>query len=76
MKTRNPDISAKAVMKADALLQDKEKSFQEDGLRIKTNKTVINKRAFENDPGQSATASPGMSVINYIQNVGEGVTSK
>ena len=60
MQSKDPAVIAKATRKADLFLHDKEKpTFNADGLRVVTNKTVINKRAFESNPMQNDATSPG-----------------
>jgi hypothetical protein len=60
MQSKDPAVVAKATQKADLFLHGKERStFNADGLRVVTNRTVINKKAFENNPMQNDAASPG-----------------
>jgi len=60
MQSKDPAVVAKATQKADLFLHNKEKStFNADGLRVVTNKTVINKKAFESNPMQNDATSPG-----------------
>jgi hypothetical protein len=60
MQSKNPAVVAKATRKADLFLHDKGKStLNVDGLRVMTNKTIINKKAFESNPMQNDATSPG-----------------
>ncbi|KAJ9598472.1 hypothetical protein L9F63_010868 [Diploptera punctata] len=57
LKTSGPDISSRALQKNDVKLDNEEKIIKEDGLKIKTNKTIINKQTSEYDPRYSKTTS-------------------
>jgi hypothetical protein len=60
MKSKDATVVVKATQRADLLLQNKEgQIFNDDELRVKTNKTIINKKAFESKPMQNDAASPG-----------------
>ena len=60
MQSKDPTVVARATQKADLFLHGKEKSTSNaDGLRVVTNKTVINKTAFESNPMQNDETSPG-----------------
>lgn len=52
---------ANATQRADLFLQNTERkvTFNADGLRVKTNKTIINKKAFESNPRQNDAMSSG-----------------
>ena len=60
MQSKDRAVVAKATQKADVFLHNKEKStFNADGLRVVTSKTIINKKAFESNPMQNDATSPG-----------------
>jgi hypothetical protein len=61
MKSKDPTVVANATQRADLFLQNTERkaTFNADGLRVKTNKTIINKKAFESNPIQNDAMSPG-----------------
>jgi hypothetical protein len=60
MQSKDPAVVTKATQKADLFLQNKGKStFNADGLRVVTNKTVINKKALEINPMKNDATSPG-----------------
>ena len=60
MQSKEPAVVAKTLQKADLFLHNNEKStFNADGLRVVTNKTVINKKALESNPMQNDATSPG-----------------
>jgi hypothetical protein len=61
MKSKDPIVVAKATQRADLFLQNTETktTFNADGLRVKTNKTIINKKAIESNPMQNNAMSPG-----------------
>ncbi|XP_033607633.1 tetratricopeptide repeat protein 12-like [Cryptotermes secundus] len=59
MKSNDPTVVANATQRADLFLQNTERkvTFNADGLRVKTNKTIINKKAFESNPRQNDAMS-------------------
>jgi hypothetical protein len=61
MKSKDPSVVANATQRADMFLHNTEgtTTFNADGLRVKTNKTIINKKAFESNPTQNDAMSPG-----------------
>jgi hypothetical protein len=61
MKSKDPTVAAIATKRADLFLQNTEgkTTFSAEGLRVKTNKTIINKKAFESNPMQNDAMSPG-----------------
>jgi hypothetical protein len=61
MKSKDPTVVANATQRADLFLQNTERkpTFNADGLRVKTNKTIINKKASESNPMQNDAMSPG-----------------
>jgi len=60
MQSKDPAVVTEATQKADLFLHGKEKSASNaDGFRVVTNKTLINKRAFESNPMQNDATSPG-----------------
>ena len=62
LKSLSSDTSVETTRKISNMLQDKkENNFEEDGLKVKTNKTVINKQASESL--QSANMSPGKIMV-------------
>jgi hypothetical protein len=61
MKSKDPGVVANATQRADLFLHNTEgmTAFNADGLRVKINKTIINKRAFKSNPTQKDAVSPG-----------------
>jgi hypothetical protein len=61
MKSQDPTVVVKATKRADLFLQntDGKTTLNADGLRVKTNKTIINKKAFGSNPMQNDGMSPG-----------------
>ncbi|XP_021935240.1 tetratricopeptide repeat protein 12-like [Zootermopsis nevadensis] len=60
MKSEDPAVVVKATQRADLFLHNTEGNvtFDSDGLRVKINKTIINKKASESNPLQSEDISP------------------
>jgi hypothetical protein len=69
MKSEDPAVVVKATQRADLFLQNTEgkTTFNTDGLKVKTNKTIINKKAFESNPMQNDGMSPGKTAGIQIQ---------
>ncbi|XP_069702935.1 tetratricopeptide repeat protein 12-like [Periplaneta americana] len=60
LTSKDRNVAGKAIQKADLFLRNSDEKCEitSDGLKIKTNKTVINKKAFESNPMQNNEASP------------------
>jgi hypothetical protein len=61
MKSEDPAVVLKATQRADLFLQNTEgkTTFNTNELRVTTNRTTINKKAFESNPMQNDGMSPG-----------------